>query len=143
MSLGSALATYKSRSRGPQVTFLGSTMNRTLVILLCLAGSLIYVEPYRDNYDISQESLEDYFDVNPYERFDYDWSVRYDLVSGDVNQEEPREEASAERINEPSRGSYVVQLPDRRIQTVTYYYDNKLGYIAEVSYEIEPEINKI
>jgi len=36
------------------------------------------------------------------------------------------------------RGSYVVHLPDGRIQTVNYIADHNNGYVADVKYEGTP-----
>ena len=36
------------------------------------------------------------------------------------------------------KGTYVIALPDGRIQTTTYTADPVNGYVAEVSYQGEP-----
>ena len=36
------------------------------------------------------------------------------------------------------KGTYVVALPDGRIQTTSYTADHLNGYIADVSYQGEP-----
>ena len=43
------------------------------------------------------------------------------------------------RDGDATSGSYTVQLPDGRLQKVTYYVDGDNGYVAEVSYEGEAQ----
>ncbi|XP_063601179.1 uncharacterized protein LOC134777282 [Penaeus indicus] len=41
------------------------------------------------------------------------------------------------RDGDYTQGSYYVQLPDSRLQKVTYYVNGDSGYVAEISYEGE------
>ncbi|KAG7166325.1 Pro-resilin-like 10 [Homarus americanus] len=47
--------------------------------------------------------------------------------------------AQESRDLDNTKGSYTVQLPDGRLQTVTYYVDGDSGYVAEVSYQGEAQ----
>nr|XP_053648434.1 cuticle protein 21-like [Cherax quadricarinatus] len=63
-------------------------------------------------------------------KYDFEWSVRDDSSSNDFAHQEARNE-------DDTKGSYTVQLPDGRLQTVTYYVDGDSGYVAEVTYQGE------
>ncbi len=43
------------------------------------------------------------------------------------------------RDGDNTQGSYYVQLPDGRLQTVTYYVDGDSGFVADVKYEGEAQ----
>ena len=61
-------------------------------------------------------------------KYDFDWSVNDEYNS--FGQQESRD-------GDNTQGSYYVQLPDGRLQKVTYYIDGDNGYVADVSYEGE------
>jgi len=61
-------------------------------------------------------------------KYQFDWAVSEDYTK--FNHEEQRD-------YDNTKGSYSVDLPDGRRQTVTYYVDGDSGFVAEVSYSGE------
>merc|ERR1719245_2638879 len=72
---------------------------------------------------------EEKFEPQPYK---YEYGVQDDYSKAAFAKSETQNEVGA------VTGSYKVNLPDGRIQTVTYTADPVYGYRAEVSYEGEP-----
>ena len=60
--------------------------------------------------------------------YKYSWDVKDDYYYVNMNQQE-------DRYNDNTKGSYSVDLPDGRRQTVTYYVDDYSGYVADVKYD--------
>merc|ERR1712110_105389 len=77
----------------------------------------------------TEEEEEEKFDPQPYK---YEYGVQDDYSKAAFAKSETQNEVGA------VTGSYKVNLPDGRIQTVTYTADPVNGYKAVVSYEGEP-----
>merc|ERR1719220_2582934 len=85
---------------------------------------------YRPKPVYAEEKLEEeVFDPQPYK---YEYGVQDDYSKAAFAKSESQNEVGA------VTGSYKVNLPDGRIQTVTYTADPVHGYKAVVSYEGEP-----
>ncbi|XP_042227186.1 cuticle protein 21-like [Homarus americanus] len=65
-------------------------------------------------------------------KYGYNFNVQDGDTGNDFAHQEDREDDN-------TKGSYTVQLPDGRLQTVTYYVDGDSGYVAEVSYQGEAQ----
>ncbi|KAG7166324.1 pro-resilin-like [Homarus americanus] len=65
-------------------------------------------------------------------KYVYNWNVQDGYSGNDFTHQENREDDN-------TQGSYTVQLPDGRLQTVTYYVNGDSGYVAEVKYEGEAQ----
>ncbi|XP_037801923.1 pro-resilin-like [Penaeus monodon] len=76
----------------------------------------------------SQESFESYESGEA--KYDFNWAVKHDDSGNDFGYQEARD-------GDHTQGSYYVQLPDDRLQTVRFVVDGDSGYVAEVSYEGE------
>lgn len=63
-------------------------------------------------------------------KYDFQWAVRDDSSGNDFGHQESRD-------GDHTQGSYYVQLPDGRLQKVSYFVDGDSGYVAQVSYEGE------
>ncbi|XP_063601164.1 pro-resilin-like [Penaeus indicus] len=61
-------------------------------------------------------------------KYNFNWAVSDDSSSNEFGHQEARD-------GDHTQGSYYVQLPDGRLQTVKYFVDGDSGYVAEVSYE--------
>merc|ERR1711990_404025 len=85
-------------------------------------------EPPR-SYNVQPAYPEEKFDPQPYK---YEYGVQDDYSKAAFAKSETQNEVGA------VTGSYKVNLPDGRIQTVTYTADPVHGYKAVVSYEGEP-----
>jgi len=79
--------------------------------------------PPRYNAPRSEESYEP-------PKYEFDWAVNEDYTK--FNHEEQRD-------YDNTKGSYSVDLPDGRRQTVTYYVDGDSGFVAEVTYSGEAQ----
>ncbi|XP_064122567.1 cuticle protein-like [Macrobrachium nipponense] len=79
--------------------------------------------------EYSKESVEEPTEPANY---NFEFAVEDGYSGANFKPQEEREEDN-------TQGSYSVQLPDGRRQTVTYYVDGDSGYIAEVSYEGEAQ----
>ncbi|XP_047479300.1 pro-resilin-like [Penaeus chinensis] len=102
-------------------------MNIKILIFLGLAAftaadsfeSYEYRPPHRSSEE-SYESSE--------AKYDFQWAVSDDSSSNEFGHQEARD-------GDHTQGSYYVQLPDGRLQTVKYFVDGDSGYVAEVNYE--------
>ncbi|XP_066947195.1 larval cuticle protein A2B-like [Macrobrachium rosenbergii] len=115
-------------------------MNSKVLILLAMVSAAAADKPVQlyGPPEVQQPSPE-YSSEESSEpaSYNFEFAVEDGYSGADFNHQEEREEDN-------TQGSYSVQLPDGRRQTVTYYVDGDSGYIAEVAYEgeaqyLEPE----
>ncbi|XP_063600981.1 pro-resilin-like [Penaeus indicus] len=106
-------------------------MNTKVLLLLSLAAIVAADtrEVYRPPQEISEESSEESYESSE-AKYSFDWAVSDDSSSNEFGHQETRD-------GDLTQGSYYVQLPDGRLQTVKYYVDGDSGYVAEVNYEGE------
>ncbi|XP_071541385.1 uncharacterized protein, partial [Panulirus ornatus] len=76
----------------------------------------------------SEESYESYESSEA--QYNFNWAVKHDDSDNDFGHQEARD-------GDDTQGSYYVQLPDGRLQTVTYIVDGDSGYLAQVDYKGE------
>merc|ERR1712025_401086 len=65
-------------------------------------------------------------------KYDFNYAVKDDYSGNDFGHQEARD-------GYDTQGSYYVQLPDGRLQKVTYTVNGDSGYVAEVTYEGEAQ----
>ncbi|MPC33241.1 Larval cuticle protein A3A [Portunus trituberculatus] len=65
-------------------------------------------------------------------RYNYNYAVVDDYSGNNYNAQE-------ERDGYDTQGSYYVQLPDGRLQRVTYTVNGDSGFVADVTYEGEAQ----
>ncbi|XP_069972815.1 pro-resilin isoform X2 [Penaeus vannamei] len=103
------------------------------VLLLSLAAVVaadsrqIY-RPPQSSQETSESSEESYESSEA--KYSFNWAVSDDSSSNEFGHQEARD-------GDHTQGSYYVQLPDGRLQTVKYFVDGDSGYVAEVNYEGE------
>ncbi|XP_042885428.1 pro-resilin-like isoform X2 [Penaeus japonicus] len=108
-------------------------MNNKVLLLLSLAAIVaadsreIYRPPQSSQE--SSESSEESFESSE-AKYNFNWAVSDDSSSNEFGHQEARD-------GDHTQGSYYVQLPDGRLQRVTYFVDGDSGYVAEVKYEGE------
>ncbi|XP_068209956.1 pro-resilin-like isoform X2 [Palaemon carinicauda] len=101
-------------------------MHTKVIFVLGLAAMVAagsfesYEYSRRDSSEESYESSE--------ARYNFNWAVDHDPSSNEFGHQETRD-------GDDTQGSYYVQLPDGRLQTVKYFVDGDSGYVAEVNYE--------
>ncbi|XP_069972551.1 pro-resilin-like [Penaeus vannamei] len=105
-------------------------MNVKVLLLLSLAAivaadSRQIFRPPQSSEESSEESYE-----SSEAKYSFNWAVSDDSSSNEFGHQEARD-------GDDTQGSYYVQLPDGRLQTVKYFVDGDSGYVAEVNYEGE------
>ncbi|XP_063601438.1 pro-resilin-like [Penaeus indicus] len=114
---------YKDQRQNCRYHFLSCNttfnMNSKVLLFICLAA-VVAAE--------SRESFESYESGEA--KYDFNWAVKHDDSGNDFGHQEARD-------GDHTQGSYYVQLPDGRLQTVRYVVDGDDGYVAEVNYEGE------
>ncbi|XP_068210638.1 pro-resilin-like [Palaemon carinicauda] len=65
-------------------------------------------------------------------KYNFNWAVSDDSSSNEFGHQEARD-------GDDTQGSYYVQLPDGRLQKVSFHVDGDNGYIAEVTYSGEAQ----
>ncbi|KAK8392471.1 hypothetical protein O3P69_014673 [Scylla paramamosain] len=65
-------------------------------------------------------------------KYDFSWNVKDDYSSNDNGHQETRD-------GYDTQGSYYVQLPDGRLQEVTYTVNGDSGFVAQVNYQGEAQ----
>ncbi|XP_047471410.1 cuticle protein 21-like [Penaeus chinensis] len=65
-------------------------------------------------------------------KYDFNYAVKDEYSGNDFDHQEARD-------GDNTQGSYYVQLPDGRLQKVTYTVNGDSGFVADVSYEGEAQ----
>jgi len=89
------------------------------------------VFPLQRSNEASAESYE-----SSEAKYSFNWAVSDDSSSNEFGHQEARD-------GDDTQGSYYVQLPDGRLQKVTYYVDGDNGYVADVTYEGEARYDSV
>ncbi|XP_045617845.2 cuticle protein 8-like [Procambarus clarkii] len=98
-----------------------------IVLVAAVVAAADQRPPY--SYDSPRGSLE-YSTESKEAQYNYNYVIKNDYSGNDFGHQEARD-------GDNTKGSYYVQLPDGRLQTVTYFVDGDRGYVAEVSYQGE------
>ncbi|XP_069972522.1 cuticle protein 21-like [Penaeus vannamei] len=110
-------------------------MNTKVLILLGLAAIVAADSrefyAYRAPRDSSEESFE-----STEAKYNFQWAVSDDSSSNEFGHQEARD-------GDDTQGSYYVQLPDGRLQKVSYVVDGDDGYVADVTYEGEARFDSV
>ncbi|XP_068238939.1 pro-resilin-like [Palaemon carinicauda] len=69
-------------------------------------------------------------------KYDFNYAVKDDYSGNDFGHQEARD-------GYDTQGSYYVLLPDGRLQKVSYNVNGDSGFVAEVTYEGEPQYNPV
>ncbi|XP_069157248.1 pro-resilin [Procambarus clarkii] len=101
-------------------------MNSKIFFLVCMAAVTAADKRPSFSYGAPQFSSEE---TGP-AQYNFNWAVNDAPSANDFGHQETRD-------NDNTQGSYSVQLPDGRLQTVTYYVNGDSGYIADVQYKGE------
>ncbi|XP_068209974.1 cuticle protein 21-like [Palaemon carinicauda] len=99
-------------------------MNSKVLLVVLGMAALAYAAPGAS----SEESFESYESSEA--QYSFNYAVKDESSENDFGHQETRN-------GDDTQGSYYVQLPDGRLQTVKYYVDGDSGYVAEVSYQGE------
>ncbi|XP_045617282.2 pro-resilin-like [Procambarus clarkii] len=97
-------------------------------MMLCLAAA-VTADRRPTFYAAPQESSEESYESSE-AQYNFNYAVKHEDSGNDFGHQETRD-------GDNTKGSYYVQLPDGRLQTVTYYVDGDSGYVAQVSYQGE------
>ncbi|XP_068210720.1 pro-resilin-like [Palaemon carinicauda] len=105
-------------------------MNCKILIFLGLMA-VVYSRPVGDSEEAEDSSSEESYESSE-AKYSFNWAVSDDSSSNEFGHQETRD-------GDYTQGSYYVQLPDGRLQTVKYSVNDDSGYVAEVTYEGEAE----
>ena len=98
---------------------------QTAVVLALVAAAL--AAPSQPSYGYAPQPT---YEVPA--KYDFNYAVKDDYSGNDFGHQEARD-------GYDTQGSYYVQLPDGRLQQVTYTVNGDSGFVAEVSYEGEAQ----
>merc|ERR1712055_452943 len=113
------------------------TMNKIAVLAFALVAvvaarpdSFESREAYRYRAPVSSSSEESYESSEA--KYNFQWAVSDESSENHYGHQEARD-------GDDTQGSYYVQLPDGRVQRVTFHVDGDNGYVANVEYEGEAQ----
>ncbi|XP_064077138.1 pro-resilin-like [Macrobrachium nipponense] len=101
----------------------------TKVILVVLGLAALVAADSRESFEYAPRrgSSEESYESSE-AKYSFNWAVDHDPSSNEFGHQETRD-------GDDTQGSYYVELPDGRLQTVKYFVDGDSGYVAEVNYE--------
>ncbi|XP_050728941.1 cuticle protein 21-like isoform X1 [Eriocheir sinensis] len=102
-------------------------MNAKIVILLGLVAMVAADSDEFRGYGVPRRGSSESFESSE-AQYNFKWEVDHSPSDNHYGQEEARD-------RDHTQGSYYVQLPDGRVQKVSYVVDGDDGYIADVQYE--------
>merc|ERR1711887_74483 len=118
------------------VTRTNSTMVKIAVIAFALVATVAARpdsfesrEAYRYRAPASSASSEESYESSE-AKYNFQWAVSDESSENHYGHQEARD-------GDDTQGSYYVQLPDGRLQKVTFHVDGDDGYVANVVYEGE------
>ncbi|XP_068209989.1 cuticle protein 7-like [Palaemon carinicauda] len=103
--------------------------SKIVMIVLGLAALVTADSRERYSYSAPRASSEESYESSE-AQYSFNYAVKDESSENDFGHQETRD-------GDNTQGSYYVQLPDGRLQTVKYYVDGDSGYVAEVSYQGE------
>ncbi|XP_066948508.1 pro-resilin-like [Macrobrachium rosenbergii] len=102
-------------------------MNSKVIILL-LGLAAFAAADSRESFEYRRASSEEASYESGEAKYSFNWAVDHDPSSNEFGHQETRD-------GDNTQGSYYVELPDGRLQTVKYFVDGDSGYVAEVNYD--------
>ncbi|XP_042226738.1 pro-resilin-like [Homarus americanus] len=104
-------------------------MNAKILFLLGVVTLVAADRRPRPSYSAPRDFSEESYESSE-AQYNFNWAVDHDPSSNEFGHQETRD-------GDDTQGSYYVQLPDGRRQTVTFYVDGDSGYLADVKYDGE------